>query len=144
MGRIEPSREAVDEVPARARRAVDDLEVLPAERDHPRPLDGLAGVLPAIVLTLGERAAHDAAAGRAVTSHQLARDRASLDTPARHLGQPRRPEGAAGDEHSEGLEEVRFALRVGADQEVQPWRRTVLQGAVITEVDDVDPADLHP
>jgi hypothetical protein len=36
--RIEPSGEPVDEIAARHRSAVDDLEILPAERDNTRPL----------------------------------------------------------------------------------------------------------
>src|SRR2546422_8416000 len=50
MHRIETTRDPIDEAAPRARGAIHDLQILPAERDRPRPLDGLAPQLPATVV----------------------------------------------------------------------------------------------
>src|SRR4030095_3064445 len=56
--RVEPSREPVDEIAPRRRRSIDDLEVLPPERDHARPVRGrVARSLPGSVLEPAQAAA---------------------------------------------------------------------------------------
>src|SRR5207245_9531012 len=58
---VEPRGEPIDEVPARSRPTVHDLEILPAERDRSRPLRGcFAGRLPHGVYELAQ---HSTGAG---------------------------------------------------------------------------------
>src|SRR2546428_2801078 len=132
MARVEPSREAVEEVPAYGRHAVDDFQVLPSKRHHPRPRALVAGALPGAVLSFPEAASNRS---NAVRASQLTREGGRLRPPARNLGQPRRSERAARQQNCERFEEIAFALRVGPAQEVEARRRATGEGLIITKID---------
>src|SRR3989449_5929926 len=115
MHRIETTRDPIDEAAPRARGAIHDLQILPAERDRPRPLDGLAPQLPATVVEPLDRPPdRPARRGGPVGTDEVARERSCRGAPARDFRNPRRPERPSGHEQTKGLEEVRFPLAVRA------------------------------
>src|SRR2546429_2320239 len=127
------------------RGAIHDLQILPAERDRPRPLDGLAPQLPATVVEPLDRPPdRPARRGGPVGTDEVARERSCRRAPARDFRNPRRPERPSGHEHTKGLEEVRFPLAVRAAEDVQAGSRSQREGAVITEISGFHKSDLHP
>src|SRR5688572_28833157 len=140
MSRVEPAREAVDEAAADGRNPVQDGKVLPAEDDHPRPGDGVPGSLPGAVLESSQRPAHGP---RALGLGQVPGDHGGLGPPGGDLGEPARPEGAPGEQHADGLEEVRLALGVPAGEEVQPAGWTKGESLIVAKITKAEASDLH-
>ena len=141
MAREQPGRAAVDEVAARGGRAVEDGQVLPAERDHARPRARLAGGLPAAVGQPLDRAPDRA---RAFGSQQLATEHRRLAAPVRNVAEPRGAERAPRQQDGERLQEVRLALRIEAGEEVELRSRAIGEGTIITEFQYLQASNLHP
>src|SRR5204862_2623494 len=97
--------------------AVDDLEILPAERDDARPGALFARPLPRPVLALPEDAADRPAALGAL---HFAPERGHLGPQAGDLPEPRRTKRPSCQEQANRFEEVTFALGVGPGDDVQP------------------------
>src|SRR5262249_2132018 len=141
MARIETRGKAVKEVAAYRGHTVDDFQVLPAERDNPCPRALFAGSLPEPIVSLAECAADRPGT---FVAPDLAGERRVLNAQPRNVCAPRRPERAPRQQDANRFEEVTLTLRVGPTDDVQPRGRTIGKGAIISNVQQVDPSDLHP
>ena len=131
MRGIEPGGEAIEKISPHRGHAVDDLEILPAERDRARPFRRrLARVLPGPVLEPVQRPPDRPLR---FAANEVAGEGCGFGSPARNLSEPGGPEGPSRDDESERFEEVGFALRVRPADDVQAGRRAPRKGAVIPD-----------
>ncbi len=130
VARIEPTGEAVQEVPPGSGPAGENGQVLPAERDRAGPLAVGADRLPAPALGLLKGPAKGPGA---VPAANLPRDRRRRRSPPRQLGEAGGAERAARQQDRDALQKIRLALGVPPDEEVQLGRGTIGKGTVITE-----------
>jgi len=140
VGRVELTRESVDEAPARLRAVGEDGQVLPPEADGARPGATLASHAPGTVI-----AARDGATDRAhrVGTPDIAGHEGARRVPAEHVRRLGATKRAAKEQDAERFEEVRLALSVEAAQDVQVGRRREGEGSIVAKIRQFYPVNLQ-
>ena len=141
MRRLELARKAVEEIPTRLGTAVEDPEILPAERNGASPGAPLARHDPPTVLATTQFAAE---ASRHLASRELARQRGGGRVPAREISRLGTAKRASNEKDAKSFEEVGFALGVRTAQNIERRFRAEREGAIITEIFKRNPLDEHP
>src|SRR5207247_8850632 len=117
---------------ARPRAPVNNRHMLPADSDHPGPPTRLARGLPGTVLPSLEGSPDRT---DPLDPLELTCQDSYLGPPGRKLTQSGGSEGPSGQQDSDSFQGVGLTLSVPSGEEIQPGRRAVRKGAIVTKIE---------
>src|SRR5215470_4030097 len=142
MRRVELAGKAIEEVAPNLRCTVQDCHVLPAEGDGPSPRTSFASDHPHPVLT---RLDHATERSRGLsTTQRSCQDGRLSRIPTGKVCSLHPPKGPPNQQDGEPLQEVGFALGIGARQDVQARGCSEGKYVKVAEIRELYGFDLHP